>query len=48
MWLVNAALRNPYSVYVGMMLVTLLGFVAYFKTPTDILPQIKTPVVVYK
>ncbi len=46
MWLVNAALRNPYSVYVGMLLVAVLGLVSYWRTPTDILPQIKMPVVV--
>src|SRR5947207_2744051 len=46
MWLVNAALRNPYTVYVGMMLVAVLGVVSYQRTPTDILPQIKVPVVV--
>lgn len=46
MWLVNAALRNPYAVYVGMLLVLVLGIVSYQRTPTDILPQIKVPVVV--
>jgi multidrug efflux pump subunit AcrB len=46
MWLVNAALRNPYTVYVGMLLTAVLGLKAYFQTPTDILPQIKMPVVV--
>src|SRR4051812_20490521 len=46
MWLVNAALRHPYTVYVGMLLVFVLGVVAYRRTPTDILPQIKQPVVV--
>lgn len=46
MWLVNFALRNPYSVIVGMLLTTILGFFSYLRTPTDILPQIKTPVVV--
>src|SRR3984893_16941817 len=46
MWLVNAALRNPYSVYVGMLLTAFLGIVAYLHTSPDILPQIKTPVVV--
>src|SRR5262249_51349212 len=46
MWLVNAALRNPYAVYVGMLLVSVLGLVAYQRTPTDILPQMKMPVVV--
>src|SRR5215471_3744261 len=46
MWLVNAALRRPYIVWVGMLLVALLGLVSYFKTPTDILPTLKVPVVV--
>ncbi len=46
MWLVNLALRNPYTVYVGMLLVAILGLLAYVRTPTDILPQIKVPVVV--
>src|SRR5215813_12722671 len=46
MWLVNAALRNPYAVYVGMLLALVLGGIAYRRTPTDILPQIKQPVVV--
>src|SRR4051812_42665642 len=46
MWLVNQALRHPYTVWVGMLLVTVLGLLSYFKTPTDILPQLKVPVVV--
>lgn len=46
MWLVNAALKNPYVVYVGMLLVIILGLVAYQRTPTDILPHINMPVVV--
>src|SRR5215468_988429 len=46
MWLVNAALRNPYTVWVGMLLVVVLGVVSYLRTPTDILPTIKVPVVV--
>ncbi|MCC6416671.1 MAG: efflux RND transporter permease subunit [Gemmataceae bacterium] len=46
MWLVNAALRNPYAVYVGMLLTAVLGIVSYLRTPTDILPEIKMPVVV--
>jgi multidrug efflux pump subunit AcrB len=46
MWLVNAALRNPYAVYVGMLLVLVLGAVSYRRNPTDILPHIKQPVVV--
>ncbi len=46
MWLVNAALKNPYAVYVGMLLVIIIGLVSYQRTPTDILPHIKMPVVV--
>src|SRR5262245_41415203 len=46
MWLVNFALRNRYTVYVGMLLTAVLGVVAYLRTPTDILPHIKMPVVV--
>jgi hydrophobic/amphiphilic exporter-1 (mainly G- bacteria), HAE1 family len=46
MWLVNAALRHPYTVWVGMLLVTVLGLVAYRRTPTDILPNLNVPVVV--
>lgn len=46
MWLVNLALRNPYSVYVAMLLTAVLGGVGYWRTPADILPRIKVPVVV--
>lgn len=46
MWLVNAALRRPYTVWVGMLLVVVLGIVSYQRTPTDILPTLKVPVVV--
>jgi multidrug efflux pump subunit AcrB len=46
MWLVNAALSRPYTVWVGMLLVAVLGVLGYRQTPTDILPQIKQPVVV--
>jgi multidrug efflux pump subunit AcrB len=46
MWLVNTALRNPYVVYVGMLLTVVLGVVSYRQNPTDILPYIKQPVVV--
>src|SRR5437764_10660324 len=46
MWLVNLALRRPYLVWVGMLLVVILGIVSYRRTPTDILPNLKVPVVV--
>src|SRR5262249_27005758 len=39
-------LRRPYTVWVGTLLVMILGLVSYFRTPTDILPSLKVPVVV--
>src|SRR5262245_22156907 len=46
MWLVNLALRRPYTVWVGMLLLLVLGVLSYQRTPTDILPTLKMPVVV--
>src|SRR5262245_19477274 len=46
MWLVNLALRRPYTVWVGILLTFVLGLVSYLRTPTDILPNLKVPVVV--
>src|SRR5262245_28675461 len=46
MWLVNLALRQPYIVWVGLILWRLLGVLSYNRTPTDILPTLKVPVVV--
>src|SRR5438132_14429738 len=46
MWLVNLALKHPYTIYVAMLLTVVLGMLSYQRTPTDILPQIKVPVVV--
>src|SRR5262245_11272551 len=46
MWLVNLALRRPYTVSVGILLTLVLGLVSYLRTPTDILPNLKIPVVV--
>src|SRR5215469_7700115 len=46
MWLVNAALRHPYAVWVGMLLVFAMGLLSLKRTPTDILPTLKVPVVV--
>lgn len=46
MWLVNLALRHPYTIWVGMLLTTVLGLLSYNRTPTDILPTLKVPVVV--
>ena len=39
MWLVIAALRRPYTVWVGMLLVVVMGYISYNRTPTDILPH---------
>jgi multidrug efflux pump subunit AcrB len=46
MWLVHLALRRPYVVWVGMLLTVVIGLLSYFKTPTDILPNLRVPVVV--
>ncbi|HYV36376.1 MAG TPA: efflux RND transporter permease subunit [Gemmataceae bacterium] len=46
MWIVNFALRHPYTIYVAMLLTAVLGVRSYMLTPTDILPKIKMPVVV--
>src|SRR5260370_10255698 len=46
MWLVNAALRRPLTVYVCMLLVLVPGVISSVHTPTDILPHIKARVVV--
>ena len=46
MWLVNLALRRSYIVWVGMLLVAVLGALGYRRTPTDILPTFKAPVVI--
>src|SRR5437588_9099912 len=46
MWIVNLSLRRPYTVWVGMLLILVLGWLGYNRTPTDILPTLKAPVVV--
>ncbi len=46
MWLVHLALRRPFVIWVGMLLVVVLGLTSYQRTPTDILPNLKMPVVV--
>src|SRR5437588_9909033 len=46
MWIVNLSLRRPYTVWVGMLLILVLGWLGYNRTPTDILPNLKVPVVV--
>ncbi|HET9330023.1 MAG TPA: efflux RND transporter permease subunit [Steroidobacteraceae bacterium] len=45
MWIVRLALRRPYTFIVLAIVITLLGVFAITRTPTDIFPNIKIPVV---
>src|ERR1700722_17818087 len=45
MGLATAALRNPYSVIVMALTVTILGITLLIRLPVDILPQFRTPAV---
>ncbi|MBV8784234.1 MAG: efflux RND transporter permease subunit [Gammaproteobacteria bacterium] len=45
MWIVKLALRRPYTFLVLAILITLLGVFATLRTPTDIFPEIRIPVV---
>jgi multidrug efflux pump subunit AcrB len=45
MWIVQLALRRPYTFLVLAIAITLLGVFAILRTPTDIFPNIKIPVV---
>jgi multidrug efflux pump subunit AcrB len=45
MGLVRFALRNPYAITVGVLLVVVLGTVAATRMPIDVLPQFTTPAV---
>src|ERR1700761_2759017 len=45
MWIVKLALRRPYTFVVMSILIVVMGFVAIFRTPTDIFPNINIPVV---
>ena len=45
MWIVQLALRRPYTFAVMALLILLLGATALFRTPTDIFPEIDIPVV---
>ena len=45
MWIVRLALRRPYTFLVLAILITLLGVFSILRTPTDIFPNIKIPVV---
>ncbi|MET1026072.1 MAG: efflux RND transporter permease subunit [Dongiaceae bacterium] len=45
MWLVNVALRRPYTFIVLALLVLILGPLTVLRTPTDIFPNIGIPVI---
>ncbi|MDE2138248.1 MAG: efflux RND transporter permease subunit, partial [Gammaproteobacteria bacterium] len=45
MWIVNLALRRPYTFIVLAIVILLLGVFAILRTPTDIFPNIDIPVV---
>jgi len=45
MWIVRLALRRPYTFLVLAIVITLLGVFAITRTPTDIFPNIRIPVV---
>src|SRR5580693_8487950 len=45
MWIVQLALRRPYTFVVLAMLILLMGIVEILRTPTDIYPEINIPVV---
>ncbi len=45
MWIVQLALRRPYTFIVGALLVVIFGVLAIVRTPTDIFPEIDIPVV---
>src|SRR5579862_4332561 len=45
MWIVKLALRRPYTFIVLAIVIMLLGLFAISRTPTDIFPNIKIPVV---
>ncbi len=45
MWIVRLALRRPYTFLVLAIAITLLGVFSILRTPTDIFPNIKIPVV---
>ncbi len=45
MWIIRTALRNPYTFFVMAILIVLFGSLAGLRTPVDILPDIKLPVI---
>ena len=45
MWIVHLALRRPYTFLVLALTILMLGIFAILRTPTDIFPNIRIPVV---
>jgi multidrug efflux pump subunit AcrB len=45
MWIVQLALRRPYTFVIMSLLIAILGGLAIFRMPTDIFPEIDIPVV---
>ncbi|HEV2703181.1 MAG TPA: efflux RND transporter permease subunit [Steroidobacteraceae bacterium] len=45
MWIIRTALRSPYSFFVLAIVIVLFGSLAAVRTPVDILPDIKLPVI---
>src|SRR5437660_4137842 len=45
MWIVKAALKNPYAVIVFALMILVLGALAIWNIPVDILPAFKAPAV---
>src|SRR5690348_13392379 len=45
MWIIRVALKRPYTFFVLAILILLFGAFAALRTPTDIFPNIKLPVV---
>src|SRR5579864_253460 len=45
MWIVQLALRRPYTFVVMSLVIVILGVLATFRMPTDIFPEIDIPVV---
>jgi len=45
MWIVQLALRRPYTIVVMAILILVFGVISVFRTPTDIFPNINIPVV---
>src|ERR1044071_8756403 len=45
MWIVQLALRRPYTFVIMSMVIVILGVLAIYRMPTDIFPEIDIPIV---